>query len=174
LVNLAAVVPAILALAFFGRKTLMCFWVAIMSASMFMMWITTTYFMDKNTGWVEIVLNCVYIVGFECSFGPIFWIYIAEVCTYKGMSIALVVSWICSLLISFTTPYLFADACLSTYTFLLFGVICLLALFFFIVFMKETKGLSHVQCKRLYASAGAYGVTPCSETVSDNRRSLVS
>ena len=73
------------------------------------------------------------------------------------MSIAVVVSWICSLFISFATPYLF-QTFLHEYTFLLFGFICLLACLFFGCFMKETRGLSSVQCKLLYSKPGSFSV----------------
>merc|ERR1712046_165722 len=89
------------------------------------------------------------------SFGPIFWLYLAEVATYKGMSIAVVVSWIGNLVVSATSPFFFNEL-LHQFTFMLYGVIAAAAFVFFLFFMKETKDLSMHECKRLYSEPGSY------------------
>jgi hypothetical protein len=143
LINFIAVIPSIPLLAYFGRRPLMIFWVGVMFLALFAMTAVTEWIsLDKTVeNRLEIALNCVFLGGFELSFGPIFWLYLPEVCCTKSMSMAVLVSWLCSLIVSQITPYLFYEW-IGNYGFLFYAIPCFLAFVFFCVFMKETKGLT--------------------------------
>ena len=56
---------------------------------------------------------------FELSLGPIPWLFMAEIMTPKGMSVAILLSWLSTLAISIVTPFL-----ISGELFLVFGGVC--------------------------------------------------
>ena len=91
----------------------------------------------------------IFVGGFEMSFGPILWLYLSEVCTSEAIAMCVFANWSSSLLVGELTPYMLNNW-LGNYTFLLYGGFCGLAFTFIITLMKETKGLSEVECKRLY------------------------
>jgi hypothetical protein len=81
--------------------------------------------------------------------GPVFWVYISETCSDKGLSIAVITNWAGSFCVSIVVPFMFSAV--SAYGFGIFGLIAVAGFFFFLIFMKETKGLSIDQCKKIYS-----------------------
>ena len=90
----------------------------------------------------------VFVAAFEFSYGPILWLYLAEICTEKGISTGILANWTTGLIVSQITPYLLTWA--ANYTFFIFGCFCFMTLMFVILFMRETKGLAESECKLLY------------------------
>ena len=94
------------------------------------------------------VLTITFIFAFEFGPGPIVWLYLSEICNDKATSVNTVVNWGWTLIISLTTPLLF-DALNGT-TWLIFGAISIVGFVFIILCMKESKGVSKEDVKKLY------------------------
>jgi SP family xylose:H+ symportor-like MFS transporter len=101
---------------------------------------------------IELIALLFYIGGFEMSWGPVIWLYLSEILNNKQMSIAIFANWTMSLAVGLLTPYLFKESWLGNYTFLMYGIFCLIGFFYCSIFMKETKGLTENECKALYRS----------------------
>ncbi|XP_058977935.1 facilitated trehalose transporter Tret1 isoform X2 [Musca domestica] len=87
-----------------------------------------------------VVYNIVYCVGF----GPLPWAVLGEMfpANVKSIASSIVAStcWICGFLVTYFYPAL--DAMGSYYAFWLFGIFCIVAFFFVLFIVMETKGLS--------------------------------
>jgi MFS family permease len=149
LANFVAVFPTIWLLNYYGRVTLMAVWTFVMTISLLVMTLFTQWIVVENAGTIQITALMIFVSAFEMSWGPVMWLYLAEVLEAKAISMCIFTNWTMSLLVGYLTPYLFG-IWLGNYTFLLYGGFCGLAFTFIITLMKETKGLSEVECKRLY------------------------
>ena len=150
--NFIAVLPAIPVLMYYGRRTLMIIGLAVMCVALVIMTAFSKWiFLGAVSNVIQVSMLMLFVGAFEFSYGPILWLYLAEVCTDKGISLAILCNWTCSLLIGQLTPY-FLQYWLHEYTFLLFGVFSLLGFIFVSIYMKETMGLSESECKSLYYS----------------------
>ena len=87
-------------LSMFGRRTLMV-------SSIFSIILTTCllgFCMLKGYSTLNIVFTMLWIVLFELGPGPIAWLYMAEICQDKAMSIATVGNWLVNLVVSAVIP----------------------------------------------------------------------
>ena len=87
-------------------------------------------------------------MAFEIGPGPILWLYLAETCNNKAMSVNTVVCWVWTLVVSIVTPLLFKA--IAGYTWLLFASTSSIGLFYITMRMKETKGVPKEQLSKLY------------------------
>jgi len=60
-----------------------------------------------------------FVVEFEFSLGPITWLYLAEIMTEKGLSIAILLNWIMTIIMAIVTPFV-----ISGTLFIVFGILC--------------------------------------------------
>lgn len=82
-----------------------------------------------------------YIFSFAISYGPVTWIYLAEILPPKGIGIAVSASWITTILVGLGFPILKNPSILDTHgVFLLFAFCCFICGLFIIFFVKETSG----------------------------------
>ena len=81
LANFIFVLPAIPLLGYLGRKTLMMIMTSVMFASLLIMVIFTEWVVIGASNLIEIICVMVFVGGFEMSYGPILWLYLAEICT---------------------------------------------------------------------------------------------
>ena len=98
--NFITVLPAIPMLSAYGRRTLMIVWCAVMvvalvTMTMFSAWLDLGAVSDYG----QVGCLMVFVGAFEFSYGPILWLYLAEVCTDKGISLAILTNWTCGLLV---------------------------------------------------------------------------
>jgi SP family xylose:H+ symportor-like MFS transporter len=100
---------------------------------------------------IEITMVMIFVGAFEMSWGPILWLYLAEVCTDKAIAMAVFANWTSSLIVGQITPYMLDPDWLGNYTFGVYAGLCAASTIFIAIFMKETKGLNEQQCKTLYA-----------------------
>lgn len=141
--NFLAVLPSIPMLQKFGRRSLMIVWCAVMCMTLVMMTASLEWLnLGSYTNLVSVGCLMLFVSAFEFSYGPILWLYLAEVCTDKGISMGILANWSANLLVGQMTPYIL-QAC-GNYTFLVYGGFCFVATLFVMVFMKETKGLTEV------------------------------
>ena len=60
-----------------------------------------------------------FIVFFEFSLGPIPWLYMAEIMTDKGLSLAVLLNWLMTIVMAIATPFLISGS-----LFIVFGALC--------------------------------------------------
>jgi facilitated trehalose transporter len=110
------------------------------------------FFYYKNTGadisqigWLPLASFVIYVIGFSLGFGPIPWLMMGEILPGKirgsAASVATAFNWLCTFIVTKTFPDILGLIG-SHYTFWLFGVICVVALFFVIIYVPETQGKS--------------------------------
>lgn len=106
-------------------------------------------FTKIEVSWASQVLVLAFVCFFEFSQGPICWLYNAEIMPLKGITVATLVNWASTLLISLTTPLMF-DNFGKENTFFFFGAICAFGMIFCIAFVRETKGKNADEIQGLF------------------------
>nr|MBF6628889.1 MFS transporter [Proteiniphilum sp.] len=96
-------------------------------------------------GFIMLILVVLAIAVYAMTLAPVTWIVIAEIFPTKfrarGMAISTFALWSASFLLTYTFPLLNSSLGASG-TFWLYGIICLLGLFFIKMNLPETKGKS--------------------------------
>ncbi|RWR85845.1 putative inositol transporter 2 [Cinnamomum micranthum f. kanehirae] len=98
----------------------------------------------SNYGWLALVGLALYIIFFSPGMGTVPWIVNSEIypLRFRGVcgGIAATANWISNLIVAQTFLSL-TEAIGTSWTFLIFGLISVVALLFVLVFVPETKGL---------------------------------
>lgn len=98
-----------------------------------------------------IYLTFVFVFGFGISLAPISWIYEQEILPEKGVSLAVLVSWICFILVVFLTPILNEKIGISPLYFF-FGLYLLFSLAHMWMWLLETKGKTPQEIDLMFAT----------------------
>ena len=142
LVNLMSTMVVVLVVDRVGRKPLLIFGGLIMGLSMLSL---GSLFHAQSVGFAGLIAICCYLAGFAVSFGPIVWIMLTEIYPApirgQAMSIAVAVQWIANLLVSGTFPLLLGNAWVNGFAFWLYGAFSILASFFVMRYVPETRGV---------------------------------
>jgi SP family xylose:H+ symportor-like MFS transporter len=147
MVNLMSTMVVVLVVDKVGRKPLLIFGGLTMGLSMLVLGVL---FHTNNTGITALIAICAFLAGFAVSFGPVVWIMLTEIypAPIKGqaMSLAVAAQWIANLLVSATFPLLLGNDTLNGtwnhgFPFWIYGSCGLLAAFFVMRFVPETKGV---------------------------------
>ena len=79
------------------------------------------FYLDNNTVAQVfcVIFILLFVVLFEFSLGPIPWLYMAEIMTEKGLSIAILLNWLMTILMAVVTPFV-----ISGELFIVFGGLC--------------------------------------------------
>jgi hypothetical protein len=81
------------------------------------------FFVDSSS--VAQVFCMIFVLGFviefEFSLGPIPWLYMAEIMTDKGLSLAVLINWLMTIIMAIVTPFV-----ISGELFIFFGVLCVI------------------------------------------------
>ena len=99
---------------------------------------------------MALVVAGTYIGFFECGHGNIYWQYVAEISNDKSTSVTTVLNWFCMLAYAIISPFLVNNWLPDGKTWLFFAISSFLFYFFIIFFVKETKGKTEEQVKKLY------------------------
>nr|XP_004488282.1 probable inositol transporter 2 isoform X2 [Cicer arietinum] len=98
----------------------------------------------SNFGWIALIGLALYIIFFSPGMGTVPWVLNSEIypLRYRGIcgGIASTTVWVSNLVVSQSFLSL-TEAIGPAWTFMLFGIIAIIAIFFVIVFVPETKGL---------------------------------
>ncbi|XP_024993206.1 probable inositol transporter 2 [Cynara cardunculus var. scolymus] len=98
----------------------------------------------SKLGWLALVGLALYIIFFSPGMGTVPWIVNSEIypLRFRGVcgGIAATSNWISNLIVAQSFLSL-TEAIGTAWTFLIFGVISVVALFFVLIFVPETKGL---------------------------------
>lgn len=155
IVNWAATMVAIPLLTKLGRKTIMVTGQIIMGISLIVLGIFAI------TGWATgtIIFTLLFVAFFEIGIGSVLWLYLAEIMTEGGLSIATVVVWTLSILVGLFTPKMF-DLLTPQGMYFLFAGFNITGLIFIVFLIKETKGKTKAQLSNLYSGNKAYQKLP--------------
>jgi SP family xylose:H+ symportor-like MFS transporter len=148
-VNIAFTLVAIFTVDKFGRKPLLIIGSAGMAVGAFAVAISSHLGIQ---GIVPVVSIIVYAAFFMMSWGPICWVYIAEIFpnTIRGQAVAIAVAfqWICNFIVSSTFPPLYDFSPMLAYS--LYGAVCILAALFVWKWVPETKGKTLEDMSKLW------------------------
>ncbi|KAK7207551.1 putative MFS sugar transporter [Myxozyma melibiosi] len=100
--------------------------------------------MHPVAGWASVVFIYLYDVNFAYSWAPIGWVLPSEIFPLairsKGISITTSATWMCNFIIGLVSPRMLESITYGTYIF--FAIFCLLAFFFTLFVIPETRGKS--------------------------------
>ncbi|XP_058756304.1 probable inositol transporter 2 [Vicia villosa] len=98
----------------------------------------------SNFGWIALIGLALYIIFFSPGMGTVPWVVNSEIypLRYRGIcgGIASTTVWVSNLIVSQSFLSL-TEAIGTAWTFMLFGIIAFIGIFFIIVFVPETKGV---------------------------------
>jgi sugar porter (SP) family MFS transporter len=123
-----------------GRKPLMVIGCIGMGIAMFLT--AGTFLSGHARGYL--LLGCImgYLAAFAFTLGPVVWVLIAELFPNRVRSYAVAITtfmlWAANFVVSLTFPYLLDS--LRGYSFVIYGSMCVLCLFFVLKYLHETKG----------------------------------
>ena len=130
----------------YGRKPLMVIGALGMAIAMFALGFV---FFSQAGGYIALFCMMLYVGSFAMSWGPITWVLLSEIFPNKirgrALSIAVAVQWIVNFLVSWTFPMMDKNTYLTEnfnhgFAYWIYGAMSLLALFFVLKFIPETKG----------------------------------
>lgn len=98
-----------------------------------------------------IVMICVFIFIYANSTGPLAWVYCAETCTDIGLGVCLLTLWVVVLIEILTVPMLMNTSLETSGVFMIFAVFGVFAAIFAKIWLKETRGLTDLQKRSLFA-----------------------
>lgn len=140
LVNLTFAVVSMFFVDKMGRKPLMVIGSIVMSIAMALL--AFVFISGHARGYFVLVCIMVYLAAFGFSLGPVVWVLIAEIFPNRlrsyAVAIATLMLWAADFIVSLTFPFLLSN--LKGYSFVIYGVMCLLCLAFVLKYLEETKG----------------------------------
>lgn len=108
-------------------------------------------------GWLALIGLALYIIFFSPEMGIVPWIVNSEIypLRFRGVcgGIAATANWISNLIVAQSFLSL-TQAIGTSWTFLIFGVISVVALFFVLIFVPETKGLPIEEIEKMLDMRG--------------------
>ena len=146
-VNWAATIGSMGILSFAGKRPVMIASQFVCILGMFGLFFFTV--VDQNSG---LMLTCciIFIIAFETGPGPIGWPYVSEICHGQAVAIATMVNWFWCIFVGVLYPFLNGVWLEKGYADLIFVGTSIIGLLFYIIVMKESRGLTEEQKKRLY------------------------
>ncbi|XP_059218707.1 facilitated trehalose transporter Tret1 [Stomoxys calcitrans] len=131
-----------------GRKIILLISSSVMTVGLAAL--GTFFYMKLKVGdvssvlWLPVPALVVYNIVYCVGFGPLPWAVMGEMfpANVKSIASSIVAStcWMCGFLVTYFYPAL--DALGTYYAFWLFGIFCVVAFFFVLFVVMETKGLS--------------------------------
>jgi len=130
----------------YGRKPLMIIGAIGMAVAMFSLGFV---FFAGLTGYFALFFMMLYVASFAMSWGPVAWVLLSEIFPNKirgkALAIAVAAQWISNYLVSLTFPMMNDNSYLTEkfnhgFAYWVYGVMSVLAVFFILKFVPETKG----------------------------------
>ena len=145
-VNMISTFGSVFLLGKFGRKAILWVFSFVMAIDLVALGVAYIYVDNSVCKILAVVFVCMFVMFFEFSLGPVPWIYMSEIMTDKGLSIAVLLNWIFTLVMAIVTPYVISGA-----LFIVFGAFCIVCALFSLFILKETKGLTEAEVAVLYS-----------------------
>merc|ERR1712216_444230 len=141
----------------FGRRTLLLVGGVGMTIGMLgsaMLLFVVDVKASPAAGDIVILLICVFVLNFACSWGPICWLYPAEIFPMrvraKAVSLSTLANWVMNVAVAAVVPDLLRVLSAAG-LFMLFGVCGVGCTAFVIFFVPETKGKSLEDINKIWA-----------------------
>lgn len=107
----------------------------------------------EHTGPVSVISLILYVAFFAVSLGPIAWLIISEIYPLKirgkAMGVATLANWTCNFIVSVTFLTLIDEVGID-YTFWIYALVCIIAFWFVVKKVPETKGKSLEQIQSFW------------------------
>jgi SP family xylose:H+ symportor-like MFS transporter len=159
--NVGFTLVALVSVDRWGRKPLLITGALIMAVSMIALGFLFNF---HAVGVWALVAVVAYIAGFALSWGPVVWVLLAEIFPNsikgKAMGIAVAVQWIANLFVSASFKVLDGNSLLNAmfnhgFAYWIYGAMSLLAAWFVMRFVPETKGRSLEAIQQLWGRPAA-------------------
>lgn len=146
IVNFLFTIIAIKTVDKYGRKPLMVIGALGMAVAMLSLGFV---FLAESTGYLALICMMLYVASFALSWGPVAWVLLSEIFPNKirgkAMAVAVAAQWISNYLVSLTFPMMDDNSYLTEhfnhgFAYWIYGIMSLLAMFFVIKYVPETKG----------------------------------
>jgi MFS family permease len=159
-VNVIATIPTLIFIDRLGRRILLMTGAIIMSISMAIVAVLEANYRDDDRtlfiSWIIIVFIYIFVGGFAFSWGPIAWIYCAEIFPLtmraKATSLTTAANWVTNCAISLLVPIVFGR--IYYRTFIIFAILCGIMIGIVYFFYPETKNrhLEENNSNRIFVS----------------------
>ena len=162
LVNMVSTFPTVWHLDRFGRKTLM--WTLSFVQAVLLVGLGISFMYANQSSAAQglaVFFVMAFVVMFEFSLGPVPWVYMSEIMTEHGLSLAISLNWIFTIIIGLLTPILLTAV--GGYFFIGNGVFTVICAVFCLTVMKETKGLSPQEVAEIYVKKSKNQEVPRNE-----------
>lgn len=144
IVNVFATLVSVWLLDRAGRRKLLLIGIAGMVISLFSL-VITSFLRSSLIDEIAVIGLVSYVAFFAIGLGPITWVLLSEIYPLKvrgkAMTFATFVNWLCNYFVSLTFPNLLVSIGIGG-SFCLYGVISVLAFWFVLKYVPETKGKS--------------------------------
>lgn len=155
-VNISFTLLAIFTVEKLGRKPLLIVGSLLMAVGAFGVALTN---MTSLPAWVAVVSILIYSASFMFSWGPICWVYMAELfpntIRSQATAVAVAFQWISNFVVSSTFVPLYNYSHAMVY--ILYGVICVIAAWFVWRLVPETKGKTLEQITTMWREKSKRG-----------------
>ncbi|KAJ5640087.1 uncharacterized protein N7484_007949 [Penicillium longicatenatum] len=161
IVEFVFTIPAVLWVDQIGRKKILIAGAAGMAICHFIVAGIIGGFQNKwlenqGAGWTAIVFVWIFVINFAYSWGPVAWIVTSEVFPLsmraKGVSIGGSSNWLNNFAVATaTSPFVKAS---TLGTFIFFGCVTTIGIFYVIFFVPETRGRTLEEMDELFGSTG--------------------
>lgn len=92
-----------------------------------------------------------YLFAYQLGAGPLPFVYITDTCYDAGMSFATISHWFWMLIVTMVAPFMIMSKSFGTEgTFMALCVTTFFGFLFSFFVLKETKGLTDEQCKKIF------------------------
>lgn len=143
-INVLATLVSVWLLDRIGRRRLLLIGIAGMVVSLCSLAITS-FLRSSLIDEMAVISLMTYVAFFAIGLGPITWVLLSEIYPLKvrgkAMTLATFVNWLCNYFVSLTFPNLLVSIGIGG-SFLLYGIISLIAFWFVLRYVPETKGKS--------------------------------
>lgn len=110
-----------------------------------------------DAGWAAVAMAFIFVLTFGVSYSCLGWMLPAEVFTNatraKGVALSTATNWLCNFIVGVATPPMIENLGFGTYIF--FGSFCLIAGFWALFLVPETKGKTLEQMDDLFKDTAA-------------------
>lgn len=155
-INLTFTIVAIMTVDKFGRKPLMI--IGALGMAFFMFALGFSFFFQQ-VGIGALIYMLGYVACFAVSWGPVVWVLLSEIFPNRirgrAMAVAVAAQWISNYLVSWTFPLMNKSTFLvntfhNGFAYWIYGVMGLLAAWFMIKYVPETKGKTLEEMEKLW------------------------
>ena len=133
----------------FGRRPILVYGAFAISVVLILQGV----FSLSNLNYLSITCTMLFIAFFEFSPGPLLFIYASEIMTDLGVSLALMINFLISLIVSIITPYLVKAIGEENigWIFVVMGVVTFFSVIFEYKYVLETKGKTKQEIEFMFS-----------------------